>query len=198
MATRRPEARSGRSLRAQALGYLSRREHSRHELRIKLLAMLERRRADSESPAAPDRAMTETDELPLLSLLPADPAATDDPGTPDDPEAAVDAVLDWLTARGYLSDARFVESRLHARAARQGTLRIRAELARHGLVLDAGQAQQLRDTEFARAMAVWRRKFGTLATEPRGRAAQARFLAARGFTAEVVRRIVGGDDEEGG
>jgi len=133
-----------------------------------------------------------------------DPANEDAPGreAPDDidlertdPEAAVDQLLDWLVANKYLSDARFVESRVNARSRKQGTLRIKLELSRHGLALEPEQAAALRETEFARARALWQRKFGEVATDPKQRAKQARFLAARGFAADVVRRVVGGEEE---
>jgi len=112
-----------------------------------------------------------------------------------DPEAAVDQLLDWLAANNYLSEARFVESRVNARSRKQGTLRIKLELSRHGLALEPEQAAALRETEFARAQALWQRKFGELAPDARLRARQARFLASRGFAADVVRRIVGGEEE---
>ena len=165
----------------QAIGFLSRREYSRQELRTKLLAAL-RRRALVASPPGDAESESRSESA--------------SPEAPDvDPEQQVDALLEWLQAHGYLSDQRFVESRVHARAARQGVARIRQELARHGLALEPQQAAALRETEFARALSVWQRKFGEVATDARGRAAQARFLAARGFPAEVVRRIVGGEDE---
>ena len=78
---------------------------------------------------------------------------------------------------------------------KKGTLLIKLELARHGLVLAPEQAAALRETEFARAQALWQRKFGELAPDARLRAKQARFLAARGFAADVVRRVVGGEEE---
>ena len=58
----------------------------------------------------------------------------------------------------------------------------------------------LRDTELARAAEVWRQRFGgsNPATDPREHARQVRFLMARGFSAETVRRVVRGrgpDDE---
>jgi regulatory protein len=114
----------------------------------------------------------------------------------NDPEAAVDDLLDWLVAHKYLSEPRFVESRVNARSRKQGTLLIKLELSRHGLTLEPEQAAALRETEFARAQALWQRKFGELAADPRTRAKQARFLAARGFAADVVRRVVGGEEED--
>ena len=125
-----------------------------------------------------------------------DDAPADDELERTDPEAAVDQLLDWLVAHQYLSDTRFVESRVNARSRKQGALRIKLELSRHGLALEPDQAATLRATEFARAQALWQRKFGTVATEARERAKQARFLASRGFAADVVRRIVGGQDED--
>jgi regulatory protein len=112
-----------------------------------------------------------------------------------DPEAFVDRLLDWLVANKYLSEPRFVESRVNARARKQGAMMIKHELRRHGLVLEPEQAAALRETEFARAQALWQRKFGEVASDARMRAKQARFLAARGFAADVVRRIVGGEEE---
>jgi regulatory protein len=212
------------SLKMQAITLLSRREHSRQELRAKLLAALRQRAREDAAALAAERAHAEAVERALAETpsngiddafaprrpepprlhAAADPRpaveageAGEAPAEPEaDPEQAVDTLLDWLAARGYLSDERFVESRLHARAAKQGAALIRQELARHGLALGPEQAAALRESEFARAQALWRRKFGTVADEPRERARQARFLAARGFAAEVVRRIVGGQDED--
>lgn len=114
--------------------------------------------------------------------------ADDDAPAPD-----LAALLDELAARGYLSEARFVESRLNTRSARFGSQRIRQELAQHGLKLSAEQQEALRATELERAREVWRRKFGeqppTDATE---RARQARFLAGRGFAAEIVAKLLRG------
>jgi len=199
----------------QAIGFLSRREHSRQELRAKLLdALRKRAREDAAVSAAADKAALETalawgeassngiDDAfaPAAPPVRALAAATGAPSPTDDlqltdPEAAVDQLLDWLTANKYLDEARFVESRLNARSRKQGTLRIKLELSRHGLALEPEQAVALRETEFARAQALWQRKFGAAAADARERGKQARFLAARGFAADIVRRIVGGLEE---
>ena len=47
-------------------------------------------------------------------------------------------------------------------------------------------------TEEARARAVWRQRFGTPAATPQERARQMRFLAARGFSGDTVRRVLRG------
>ena len=143
------------SLKARALRWLANREHSKLELRTKLL------RAAGDAHTA----------------------------------AEVDALLEQLAAQGHLSNERFVESRLHARSARFGNRRIEQELRQHGIALGADMQAQLRSSELARAHEVWCKRFGAPARDPAARAKQARFLAARGFSAEVVHRIVSGDHE---
>ena len=294
-------ARPRQSLKMQAIGFLSRREYSRQELRAKLLDSLRKRaREDAALAAATEAAARELAQAlaeqpsngiddafaprtsqpartPARALLPAretpagapptsavstrealatltrgdggalpsglrsrldavvaesvaanapratsvpqsdahvDPDDLDDdpaavPGRPAssavrasgslehvDPEAAVEELLDWLVAQKYLNETRFVESRVNARSRKQGALRIKLELSRHGLTLEPEQAAALRETEFARAKALWDRKFGALAADARERARQGRFLASRGFASDVVRRIVGGMDED--
>ena len=184
------EAGASPGLKAQAIALLSRREHSRQELRAKLLELLRKRgvleRAAQAAHAPPSNGIDDAFMPPGEPLVASAPA----------PEAAVDQLLDWLAAHHYLSEARFVESRVNARARKHGALRIQLELSRHGLVLAPEQAAALRETEFARAQALWQRKFGECAPDGRVRAKQARFRAARGFAADVVRRVVGGLDED--
>jgi regulatory protein len=164
------------ALKARALQWLAQREHSRLELRRKLLAAARRRDA----------------ALALQHHRPdAGPQAVDAPSP--DPVIEVEALLDDLEAGRHLSEARFVESRLHARAARFGQRRIAQELAQHGVQLDAESSAALRATEFERARAVWARKFGdTPPADAASRLRQMRFLAGRGFDAEVIRRVVRG------
>jgi regulatory protein len=121
--------------------------------------------------------------------------------------------LDELQAKGFISEQRVVESVINRRSAKLGAARIRQELQGKGLdpqaVLDA--VASLKTTELARAREVWRKKFGAksdevsdgvsdgggAATDAVERGKQMRFLAARGFGGEVIRRVVaGGDDDE--
>ena len=113
------------------------------------------------------------------------------------PEESVEALVDSLEREGWLSDARFVESVVHRRAERMGTTRIVSELRRHAVddSLIEAVGSQLRETELARALAVWRKKFGALPQTPSERARQARFLAMRGFSQAIVMRILKGEGE---
>ncbi len=107
------------------------------------------------------------------------------------------AVLDELERAKLLSNVRFAESLAHRRAERFGVARVKQELKTHQLApeLVAVQVDALRATEFERARTVWLKRFGQPATDAKERARQMRFLAARGFSGDVVRRVVGGSDE---
>ena len=106
--------------------------------------------------------------------------------------------LDELQAKGFINAQRVVDSVVHRRASRLGASRIRHELQGKGL--DAQTVQdavaQLQATEGERAREVWRKKFGQPATDATGRAKQMRFLAARGFGAEAIRKVVSGANED--
>lgn len=100
-------------------------------------------------------------------------------------------VLDELQAKGFIDEARVVASVLNRRAARFGAARIRHELQNKGL---GGEAvaealDSLKASELARAREVWRKKFDAPATDAASRAKQMRFLAARGFSGDVVRKV---------
>ncbi len=89
---------------------------------------------------------------------------------------------------------------MHRRAERFGAATIRHEMRMHGLdeALVQTHVAALGRTEFARARTVWQRRFKALPASPADRARQARFLLARGFSAETVRRVLGATrDDEG-
>ena len=172
---------AARSLRSRALQLLAQRDQSQAELRRKLLAHVResKRRASLQTPdgaAAPDRPVSNEG----------------DSGEPPshDGAAEVDAVLAWLEARRFLSDDRFAESRATARASRYGNVRIRLELARHDVALTPEAEQALVESELARAKAVRNRKFSALPSSAAERARQTRFLMARGFSGDVIRRLL--------
>lgn len=140
------------SLKGRALKYLAAREHSRIELRRKLMPHAE-----------------SAEQL--------------------------DALLDDLEGKGLLSVQRFAESVVHRKAARYGAARVQAELAQHQLPAELTRelTQALRETELERAHALWARRYGEIPESPEDRARQMRFLAGRGFSPEVIRRVVRGE-----
>ena len=120
--------------------------------------------------------------------------------------------LDELQAKGFISEQRVLDSVIHRRSAKLGAARIRQELQNKGLDPDAVKAaiHNLQATEFERAHAIWRKKFGAAAaaddsadndndastagmrTTPSAaaRGKQIRFLMARGFSSDTIRRVM--------
>lgn len=112
----------------------------------------------------------------------------------EEEEGTLAKALDELQAKGFINEARVIESVLHRRAGKLGAARIKQELQSKGLdpqaVRDA--VTGLQETERERAQEVWRRKFGAAPADAKEAVRQMRFLATRGFTTDVIRRVVGG------
>jgi regulatory protein len=155
------------SLKARALRLLSLREYSRKGLAAKL--------AESEA---------------RWSKRGGDQAEQ----TPESRASQIEAVLNDFEARGWLSDQRFAESLVRRRSERYGIRKIADELEKAGV--DSKQAAKLlgdlKETEFQRAFDLWNRKYGSRAQDQKERARQYRFLASKGFSTEVVGKVVGG------
>ena len=102
--------------------------------------------------------------------------------------------LAQLEARGLVDDTRVAETLVNRRAGKLGSMRLRQELQAKGLSADvvADTVAALKDSELARALAIWQKKFGGVATDAATRNRQARFLATRGFSGDVVRQVVAG------
>lgn len=108
----------------------------------------------------------------------------------ESPEALA-AALDDLQAKGFISEARVVESVLHQRASQFGARRLRQALQQRGVAAEAiAQAlAPLQDSEYERALTLWQKRF-TPAVDPRELARQSRFLLARGFSSSVVAKVL--------
>jgi len=107
------------------------------------------------------------------------------------------ALLAELERRKQLSDARYAESLAHARAGKYGSRRLAHELREKGVGegLIADVVAEAREGDLAAARAAWAKKFGAPPIDANERARQYRFLLARGFPNEVVRRVVGGEED---
>ena len=109
-------------------------------------------------------------------------------------------VLDKLVEKDFINEGRVVASILHRRAPKLGASRIQQELKAKGLepqaVADA--VAQLRSTELARAREVWRKKYDHPARDAAERAKQYRFLATRGFSGDVIAKLLGNPHNEWG
>ena len=159
------------SLKARALRLLSLREYSRKTLSSKL--------AESEARWAKLGAQQE-EQTPQATTL------------------GIEAVLDDFEARGWLSDERFAEALVRRRSERYGARKIADELERAGV--DSKQSAKLlgalKETEFQRAYDLWSRKYGQKAQDQKERARQYRFLASKGFSSDVVAKIIGGQSPD--
>lgn len=102
-------------------------------------------------------------------------------------------VLDELQAKDFISETRVVASVINRRAGRFGAARIKYELQQKGLGAEAvaEAVGRLKASELERAREVWRKKFEGPAADAAGRAKQMRFLAARGFSGEVICKVMG-------
>ncbi len=139
---------SPESLRARAIGWLARRDHSRSELRQKLARLC---------------------------------ASTAD----------IEALLDALEAERLLSDQRYAAGVARVRGARFGSQRVANELRQKGVGAEvAALVADLKAGDLDLALAVWARKFGVAPVDAAERARQMRFLQARGFPGDVIRKVV--------
>ena len=106
----------------------------------------------------------------------------------------VEQALAQLEAKGLVNDARVVETLVNRRSGKLGASRLRQELQAKGVSAElvAETMAGLKGSELARAQAVWQKKIGQLAATSAERNKQARFLASRGFSGDVVRQVVAG------
>ncbi len=111
--------------------------------------------------------------------------------------AEVTELLDDFERRGWLSESRVVEQVLASRRRRFGAQRITHELREKGIseAAIARARMQLQDGEVERARAIWMKKFGVVPANARDKARQMRFLQGRGFSLEVIHRLLRGIDE---
>jgi regulatory protein len=133
-------------LKARALRFLARREHSRRELERKLAAHA---------------------------------------GSPE----ILQAVLGELEGRKLLSNHRFAEGRARVLARKYGASKIRHDLKSKG-VDDETISQVAQGDELERAHAILARKYREPASTREERAKRARFLQSRGFSFEIISKLL--------
>ena len=108
----------------------------------------------------------------------------------------LDAVLDGLEKRGWLSDERAATQLVNAKRSRFGTHRIAHELRLKGIAeeLISTALPALKESELEAARSVWQRKFGTLPQDAIEKAKQVRFLQSRGFGLDMIFKVLRLDD----
>ena len=104
----------------------------------------------------------------------------------------VDGLLDELTQKGWLSDARFAEQAARAKARRFGPLKLAHYLKARGVGAEA-IAAGLRGAGVegvASLEAVWRTRFNAPPGNEREKMRQVRFLQGRGFAVDEIFRFL--------
>lgn len=116
----------------------------------------------------------------------------------------INTVLDQLEQIGLLSDARAAAAYVRGHAARFGTAKLNHSLRAKGIsadLIEASLAAQECGSELERARDVWQRKFGKpgltqSAVDQKEWARQARFLQSRGFSGEIIRKLLAAPNDE--
>ena len=105
---------------------------------------------------------------------------------------ALERLLDELARKAQLSDERYAEARARQLARKYGAARIAHDLRAKGIAEEtaAGAAAGAGGDEIERAREILRRKYSSPAATLSERARRARFLQSRGFSYEVIRRVV--------
>ncbi len=111
-------------------------------------------------------------------------------GTPQE----IEQVLDDFAQRGWLSEQRAAEQMVHALQGRYGPARIRRDLEAKGMAAEVveGAIAVLKEDESEAARVVWKKKFRAPPCSAAECAKQMRFMLGRGFSREVVSRLLRG------
>jgi regulatory protein len=111
----------------------------------------------------------------------------------ESPQAVVE-VLDVLLSRKQLSDERFAEERARSLSRKYGVAKIRQDLKSKG-VPDEIVQRVSQEGELERARGILIRKYRVPAATLEEKARRARFLQGRGFSADVISRLVLRDED---
>jgi regulatory protein len=112
-----------------------------------------------------------------------------------DSPAALEAVLELLLSKRQLSDERFAEGRARALSRKYGAARIRSDLKSKGIADELIENAANVAGELERAKAILARKYREPASTREERARRARFLQSRGFSMDVITRLIRGSEE---
>jgi regulatory protein len=107
----------------------------------------------------------------------------------------LDVLLSELEGRKLLSNHRFAEMRAHVLSRKYGAAKIRHDLKSKGIpdeIVDTVSAEG----ELERAREILKRKYRSPATTREEWAKRARFLQGRGFSSEVIYRLIRTSDDE--
>lgn len=165
------------NLRQKAMQYLAKREYSAFELRQKLSQLINRQAQIAIQQMPAEQMPTNTAEQQAAQLQ------------------EIEQIIADFVAKKWLSDERFTEQIVFARQSKFGSAKIAYELKQKGIAPDliAQALNQLQDSQLQQALAICRKKFKQAPSDRVQWAKQARFLQSRGFSLEIIRRVLATD-----
>ncbi len=109
----------------------------------------------------------------------------------------IEGLLDEFEVKGWISEQRWVDAVVQTRRSRFGSVKVLHELKAKGVSEDglARARKELAANEVDAARGVWQKKFDRKPASMSERAKQARFLGGRGFSADVVRKVLDWSDD---
>ena len=107
---------------------------------------------------------------------------------------ALEALLDELAARRQLCDERYAEARARMLSRKYGAARIRHDLKSKGVAHELLERVSC-EGELERARAILERKYPEPASSREARAKRGRFLQSRGFSMDVIGRLLRDGEE---
>jgi regulatory protein len=107
---------------------------------------------------------------------------------------ALEALLDQLLSKKHLSDERFAQERARTLSRKYGAARIKHDLRSKGIAQHIVNSISA-EGELERAKAILQRKYREPASTRAEWARRARFLQSRGFSMDVVTRLIRGSEE---
>jgi regulatory protein len=107
---------------------------------------------------------------------------------------ALEALLGELVSKKQLSDERFAEGRARILARKYGSARIKHDLKSKGIAQHIVNSVST-EGELERARAILARKYREPAATREQWARRARFLQSRGFSMDVITRLIRGTEE---
>jgi len=111
-------------------------------------------------------------------------------------QAEVEAAADWCAAQGFLSESRYAEGAARRLSAKYSAGRVIQTLRSKGVTDDAISqlVPDLKANELEQARAIWTRKFRAPPADADEKAKQIRFLQSRGFSFDVIKRVIAQTD----
>jgi regulatory protein len=106
----------------------------------------------------------------------------------------LEAVLDDLAMRGWLSDARYAEQSIRAKSRRYGPIKLAHGLRAKGVDEEAiaGAFRAAGEEGLSNLESVWKIRFKAWPSDDRERARHVRFLQGRGFPLEAIMKFLRG------